>query len=261
LKVTFLGTGTSQGVPVIGCICDVCRSLDFRDKRLRTSILIEIGDRCFVIDTGPDFRQQMLREHVGRVDAVIFTHAHRDHTAGLDDVRAYNYIQGMEMPVYGTRQVLDQLKMEYAYAFVKDYYPGIPRLSLHAINGEAFDVNGVSFLPLPVMHLQLPVMGFRIENFSYITDAKYIPPETLERLKGTEILVLNALQREAHISHLNLSEAIEMVEAIGARHTYFTHISHKMGLHADVSKELPDHISLAFDGLKISLRSTPEGPL
>jgi phosphoribosyl 1,2-cyclic phosphate phosphodiesterase len=254
LKVTFLGTGTSQGVPVIGCTCEVCRSIDFRDKRLRSSILVEIKDQSFIIDTGPDFRQQMLREQVRRLDAVIFTHAHRDHTAGLDDVRAYNFIQQMDMPVYGTTEVLDQLKVEYAYAFVKEYYPGIPRLSLNTINGEAFTVNGISFLPLPVMHLQMPVLGFRIENFSYITDANYIPPQTMERLEGTEILVLNALQREQHISHFNLAEALEMVETIQPRHTYLTHISHKLGLHADVAKELPDHVSLAFDGLQISFK-------
>jgi phosphoribosyl 1,2-cyclic phosphate phosphodiesterase len=253
LKVTFLGTGTSQGVPVIGCTCEVCQSLDFRDKRLRSSILIDIHGQNFIIDTGPDFRQQMLREQVRRLDAVIFTHAHRDHTAGLDDVRAYNFLQEMDMPVYGAPEVLDQLKVEYAYAFVKEYYPGIPRLSLHMINGEAFTVNGVSFLPLPVMHLQMPVLGFRVENFSYITDANYIPPGTIERLKGTEILVLNALQREQHISHFNLAQALEMVETIQPRHTYLTHISHKLGLHTDVAKELPDHVSLAFDGLQIVL--------
>ncbi|MDQ2657644.1 MAG: MBL fold metallo-hydrolase [Bacteroidota bacterium] len=253
MKVTFLGTGTSQGVPVIGCTCEVCRSLDFRDKRLRTSILIEVAEQAFVIDTGPDFRQQMLREQVKRIDAVIFTHAHRDHTAGLDDVRAYNFIQKMDMPVYGTSQVLEQLKVEYAYAFATEYYPGIPRLSLNVIDGEDFRVNGVSFTPLPVMHLHLPVLGFRVGNFSYITDAKSIPQKTIDKLAGTEILVLNALQREQHISHLNLSEALEMVETIRPRLTYFTHISHKMGLQADVEKELPDHVSLAFDGLQINL--------
>jgi phosphoribosyl 1,2-cyclic phosphate phosphodiesterase len=231
-------------------MCEVCRSIDFRDKRLRTSILIEIDDQNFIIDTGPDFRQQMLREQVKRIDAVIFTHAHRDHTAGLDDVRAYNFIQEMEMPVYGTDEVLEQLKIEFAYAFVKEYYPGIPRLKLQPINGERFHVNGISFLPLPVMHYRLPVLGFRIENFSYITDANYIPPETIEKLKGTETLVLNALQREQHVSHFNLSQALEMVETIRPAHTYFTHISHRLGLHSDVEKELPDHVSLAFDGLQ-----------
>lgn len=253
MKVTFLGTGTSQGVPVIGCTCEVCRSLDFRDKRLRTSVHIGIGDQSLVIDTGPDFRQQMLREQIKRVDAVIFTHAHRDHTAGLDEIRAYNFLQKMEIPIYGTPPVLDQLKVEYAYAFSKEYYPGLPRISVNTINGDSFTVNGIPVLPLPVMHMHMPVMGFRIENFSYITDAKYIPPETVEKLQGTEILVLNALQREQHISHLNLNEALEMVETIGPGHTYLTHLSHKMGLHADVEKELPDNVSLAFDGLVINL--------
>lgn len=255
MRITFLGTGTSQGVPVIGCTCEVCSSLDFRDKRLRTSILIETGEHTFVIDTGPDFRQQMLREHVKRLDAVIFTHAHRDHTAGLDDVRAFNYLQQSDMPIYGTPPVLDQLRIEYAYAFAKERYPGLPRLNLFTINGEGFSVNGVPFLPLPVMHLHMPVLGYRIGNFSYVTDANFIPPATMERLKGTEILVLNALQREQHISHFNLSEALGIVESIRPRITYFTHLSHKMGLHADVEKELPDHVSLGFDGLKISLDS------
>lgn len=236
---------------MIGCTCEVCRSIDFRDKRLRTSVLIEISGHAFIIDTGPDFRQQMLREQVRRLDAVIFTHAHRDHTAGLDDVRAFNFIQNMDMPVYGTKNVLDQLKVEYAYAFGKEYYPGIPRLSLHEISDEPFHVNSISFLPLPVMHLKMPVHGFRIANFSYITDANYIPPDTIARLEGTEVLVLNALQREQHISHFNLSEALEMVARIRPKKTYFTHVSHKLGLHADVEKELPEDVSLAFDGLEV----------
>jgi phosphoribosyl 1,2-cyclic phosphate phosphodiesterase len=252
MKVTFLGTGTSQGVPVIGCTCEVCTSLDFRDKRLRTSIHVEIEDQSLVVDTGPDFRQQMLRAHVKRIDAVLFTHAHRDHTAGLDDVRAYNFMQQMDMPVYGTQPVLDQLQIEYAYAFAKQYYPGIPRLTLYQIESQNFDVNGISVIPLPVMHLKMPVLGFRFGNFSYITDANHIPDETLERLKGTEILVLNALQREHHISHFNLKEALEMVEKIKPAQAYLTHISHKLGLHGDVTKELPDNVALAFDGLQIS---------
>jgi phosphoribosyl 1,2-cyclic phosphate phosphodiesterase len=253
LKVTFLGTGTSQGVPVIGCSCAVCQSLDYRDKRLRTSILVEIGNQHFVVDTGPDFRQQMLREHVTRLDAVIFTHAHRDHTAGLDDVRAFNYIQQMDMPVYGTQSVLDQLKVEYAYAFTGTHYPGIPRLTLNDVDGKDFLVNGIVVTPLPVMHFKLPVLGFRFENFSYITDANFIPEETMEKLRGTEILVLNALQREHHISHFNLKEALDLQKKIKPAKTYLTHMSHKLGLHAEVSDELPADVFLAYDGLQLVL--------
>ncbi len=260
MKVTFLGTGTSQGVPVIGCTCEVCRSLDYRDKRLRTSVIVDIPPataeeqvQTFVIDTGPDFRQQMLREQVQRVDAVIFTHAHRDHTAGLDDVRAYNFMQKMDMPVYGTQPVLDQLKVEYAYAFAPTYYPGIPRLTLNLIDGKDFLINGIKVTPLPVMHLALPVMGFRFGNFSYITDANNIPDNTLDKLSGTEVLVLNALQREQHVSHFNLQQALEMVTRINPKKTYLTHISHKLGTHADVSEELPENVSLAYDGLQINV--------
>jgi phosphoribosyl 1,2-cyclic phosphate phosphodiesterase len=230
----------------------VCLSLDYRDKRLRTSVHLEIGDQSFVIDTGPDFRQQMLREEIKRIDAIIFTHAHRDHTAGLDEIRAYNFMQKMDIPIYGTAPVIEQLKMEFSYAFGKEYYPGLPRLDVNTIDGEYFDVNGISFLPLPVMHLHMPVMGFRIGNFSYITDAKHIPSETIERMQGTEVLVLNALQREQHISHFSLSDALDMVETIRPQRTLLTHISHKMGLHADVEKELPENVSLAFDGLQIN---------
>lgn len=236
---------------MIGCTCEVCQSLDYRDKRLRTSILVEIQNQSFVIDTGPDFRQQMLRERVKRIDAVIFTHAHRDHTAGLDDVRAYNFMHQMDMPVYGTQAVLDQLRIEYAYALGKDYYPGIPRLTLNEINSNAFVLNSVNILPLPVMHLQMPVLGFRFNDFSYITDANFIPEETFERLQGTKVLVLNALQREPHISHFNLQGALETVKRIKPERTFFTHISHKLGLHSDVSEELPTGIQLAFDGLQI----------
>jgi len=253
LKVTFLGTGTSQGVPVIGCNCEVCLSLDFRDKRLRTAIHLDIQGQSWVVDTGPDFRQQMLREHVQRLDAVIFTHAHRDHTAGLDDVRAYNFLQQMDMPIYGTQPTLDQLKVEYAYAFEKNAPLGLPRLDLNVIDEKPFSIKGIEIIPLPVMHLRMPVFGFRFGNFSYITDANFIPDETLERLKGTEILVLNALQHERHVSHFNLTEALAMAEKINPKKTYLLHMSHKLGLHATIEKGLPDNVSLAYDGLQLDL--------
>jgi phosphoribosyl 1,2-cyclic phosphate phosphodiesterase len=253
LKITFLGTGTSQGVPVIGCLCPVCTSLDFRDKRLRTSIHVEIDSLSIVVDAGPDFRQQMLREHIGRLDAIIFTHAHRDHTAGLDDVRAYNFMQQMDMPVYGTLPTLDQLRVEYAYAFHPNAYPGLPRLMLNEIDENPFSINGTAILPLPVLHLKLPVLGFRFGNFSYITDANYISEDTLERLKGTEVLVLNALQREWHVSHFNLEEALKMIEIISPAQTFLTHISHKLGIHAVVERELPKNVLLAFDGMQLQM--------
>jgi phosphoribosyl 1,2-cyclic phosphate phosphodiesterase len=253
LKVTFLGTGTSQGVPVIGCTCEVCSSLDFRDKRLRTAIHIQIQDQSWVVDTGPDFRQQMLREYIQRLDAVIFTHAHRDHTAGLDDVRAYNFLQQMDMPIYGTQPTLDQLKVEYAYAFEKNAPLGLPRLDLRIIDDKPFSIQGIEIIPLPVMHLRMPVYGYRFGNFSYITDANFIPDETLERLKGTEVLVLNALQHERHVSHFNLTEALAMAEKINPKKTYLLHMSHKLGLHAAIEKELPANVRLAYDGLQLDL--------
>lgn len=251
MKVTFLGTGTSQGVPVIGCACNVCRSLDYRDKRLRSSVHIEVDGQSFVIDTGPDFRQQMLREHVSRVDAMFFTHAHRDHTAGLDDVRAFNFLQQMDMPVYGRADVLAQLRTEFAYAFAENKFPGIPRIELREIGDEPFIHNNVSITPLPVMHLHVPVLGFRINDFCYVTDANYISDETVDRMRGARVLVLNALQHEPHVSHFNIAQAIEQVERIKPVNAYFTHISHKLGLHAVTSKTLRAGISLAYDGLKI----------
>lgn len=253
MKVTFLGTGTSQGVPVIGCSCDVCQSLDYRDKRLRTSVHVQIEDQSIVIDTGPDFRQQMLRERIQQLNFVLFTHSHKDHTAGLDDVRAFNFKQSMDMPLYGSPEVLNQLKTEYYYAFLEKKYPGTPQLQLNEINTKPFQVNSIQITPLPVKHLHMPVLGFRIGDFSYITDANFIPAETYQLLEGTKTLVLNALQQEPHISHFNLTEAIAVAKQIGAEQTYFTHISHKLGLHKKVSEMLPSGIELAYDGLAITV--------
>lgn len=253
MKITFLGTGTSQGVPVIACACDVCTSLDFRDKRLRSSVHIQVDDVSIVIDTGPDFRQQMLREKINRLDAVVFTHRHKDHIAGLDDVRAYNFLQSMDMPVYGTADVHRQLKTEFYYAFEKNKYPGIPQLVLHEIDEQPFSVRQLEIMPLPVKHLHMPVLGFRINDFSYITDANHIPDSTFERLRGTQVLVLNALQREPHVSHFTLDEAIEVAKKVGAPKTYFTHISHKLGQHRKIEKELPESLALSYDGLVVQL--------
>ena len=236
---------------MIGCECEVCRSLDYRDKRLRVSVFIEVDGKNLVIDTGPDFRQQMLRERIKKLDAVLLTHSHKDHIAGLDDVRAFNFIQKQGMPIYGTAHTFEQIRREYYYAFEGEKYPGIPVLDLHEITSIDFDAGGVKVIPLPVMHMKMPVLGFRVGDFSYITDANFIPDATLDKLKGTRILVLNALQKDSHVSHFTLDEAIVQAKKIGAEQTYFTHISHKMGLHQQVSKELPPGIALAHDGLSV----------
>jgi phosphoribosyl 1,2-cyclic phosphate phosphodiesterase len=251
MNVTFLGTGTSQGVPVIACDCPVCRSLDYRDKRLRVSVLIETSGKSFVIDTGPDFRQQMLRENVRQLDAVVYTHQHKDHTAGLDDVRAYNYLQKKDMPLYGRQEVLNHIQNEFYYAFGENVYPGVPRLQLNKIDSEPFEIEGVTFTPIQVMHHRLPVLGFRVGDFTYITDANYISEVEMEKIRGSKVVVINALQREPHISHFTLPQAIELVQELNVPKAYFTHMSHKIGLHGDLEKELPENVHLAYDGLKL----------
>jgi phosphoribosyl 1,2-cyclic phosphate phosphodiesterase len=251
--VTFLGTGTSQGVPVIACDCEVCRSLDFRDKRLRVSVHLQIGDKSFVIDSGPDFRQQVLRERIKTLDALLFTHEHKDHTAGMDDIRAYNFFQGKAIPVYGRPTVLEQLKREYAYIFSEHQYPGIPRVQLEPIHNEPFEVEGIEVIPVEVLHYRLPVYGFRIGDFSYITDANYIAERELDKIKGSRVIVLNALRREPHISHFTLDQAVELLRDLQPEKGFLTHISHQMGRHAEVDKLLPPNVYLAFDGLKIEL--------
>jgi phosphoribosyl 1,2-cyclic phosphate phosphodiesterase len=255
MTVTFLGTGTSSGVPIIGCTCVVCRSLDHRDKRLRVSVHLALDGHSFVIDSGPDFRQQMLRAQITRLDALLFTHEHKDHTAGLDDIRAYNFQQQTDMPVFAEPRVLDQLKQEFAYIFAEHKYPGVPRVVLHPIERDdaPFDVLGVPVLPLRALHHKLPVLGFRIGGFCYLTDANHLGPETRAQLRDADVIVLNALRREEHISHFTLAQAIEVLEEAAPKRAYLTHISHQLGLHREVEAELPPWIRLAYDGLKVEV--------
>jgi len=252
LTVKFLGTGTSQGVPVIACDCAVCTSPNPKDTRLRSAVLVQVAGRNIVIDTGPDFRYQMLREHVNRLDAVLFTHSHKDHVAGLDDIRAFNRQQGEAIAIYGTAEVHEALRREFYYAFSAKKYPGVPQLELHEITSEPFSLFGVEVVPIEVMHYMMPVLGFRIGAFTYITDAKTVVDSEIGKIRGTKVLVLNALQRDPHISHFTLDEAIAFAQRIGAERTYFTHISHRLGLHDDVQQELPEGIFLAYDGLVLA---------
>lgn len=251
LTITFLGTGTSSGVPMIGCTCPVCSSPDPRDRRLRTSILVESGQTTIVVDTTPDFRYQMLREKVTKLDAVLFTHPHKDHIAGLDDVRAYNFFSKKAMPLYSNSLTEEAIKREFSYAFSDKKYPGIPELELNTISLEPFMIGDIPVIPIMVWHLRMPVWGYRFGNFTYITDANRIDEEERKKLKGSSHLVLNALRHEPHISHFTLEEAIAESQIADVTHTYFTHISHQLGSYAEVEKTLPAGIHLAWDGLKL----------
>jgi phosphoribosyl 1,2-cyclic phosphate phosphodiesterase len=253
VQVTFLGTGTSQGVPVIACPCDTCTSSDIKDKRLRSSILIETAGKTFIIDTGPDFRQQMLQSQVKNLDAVIFTHEHKDHTAGFDDIRAFNFVNKKKMDVYASIRVQEAIRREFSYIFSDFKYPGIPEINLHLLENSRINIHGVDFIPIEVMHYKMSVFAFRVNDFTYITDANYISDKEKEKIKGSKVIVVNALRREAHISHYTLQQAIELMIELQPEKAYLTHISHQLGLHEQVQKELPSFIKLAYDGLKINI--------
>ena len=251
MEITFLGTGTSQGVPVIACNCGVCASTDPRDKRLRTSLLLETENTALVFDAGPDFRQQMLRENVTKLDAILLTHEHKDHIAGLDDVRAFNHKSRSAIDIYSEERVQKAIHQEYSYVFSEIRYPGIPKMRLCTISDDAFSVNGIEIVPIRAYHHNLPVYGFRVGDFGYITDANYIPKESMAKLIGVKYFVINVLRKEKHISHFCLQEALELIKELSPEKTFITHISHQMGFHAEVSKELPLGVFLACDGLSV----------
>lgn len=254
MKVTFLGTGTSHGVPVIACSCEVCTSKNPKDNRLRSSILVESEKTTIVIDTGPDFRQQMLRAKVKKLDGVVYTHEHKDHIAGLDDIRAFNFTDGVKMNLYASQRVLNNIRRSFEYIFADHRYPGVPDVALHAVDkDEPFSVGDIELTPIEVMHLKLPVLGFRVHDFVYVTDANFIADEEKEKIYGCDVLVLNALRISKHISHFSLSEAIDMANELKANRVYFTHISHQLGLHDEVEKTLPKHIHLSYDGLTLEI--------
>ena len=254
-NITFLGTGTSQGIPMIGCRCEVCRSDDPRDKRLRCSALIRYEGKTFLIDAGPDFRQQMLREDITHLDAILLTHNHKDHTGGLDDVRSFNYLEKRSFPIFCEAHVLESLKKEYYYVFQEKPYPGAPEMDIHLITSLPFDIDGVLVTPIRAMHYKLPVLGFRFGDCAYVTDANYIPESEFEKLKGLKVFVLNTVKRGKHISHYALEEAIGICRRVGAEQSYLTHLSHMLPRHADLEKELatlPVFVRPAYDGMRVA---------
>ena len=250
-RLTFLGTGTSQGIPMIGCGCEVCKSMDQRDKRLRASVLIEYEDQTILVDAGPDFRQQMLSAGVSHLDAILLTHNHKDHTGGLDDIRAFNYHEKKAVQIYCEKYVEDALRMEYSYAFAEKKYPGAPEWNVHNIDENPFCINGVEIIPIRGKHYKLPVLGFRFGNIAYCTDMNHIDDSEFSKLQGLEHFVINCVRRGKHISHYSLEEALEVAERVGAKHSWLTHLSHQLPCHAELAAELPAGVNPAYDGLTI----------
>jgi phosphoribosyl 1,2-cyclic phosphate phosphodiesterase len=253
VKITFLGTGTSQGVPVISCQCKVCKSLDKRDNRLRASLLAEINGKAFVIDTGPDFRQQMLNNHVDDITAILFTHEHKDHVAGLDDVRPYNFIHNKAITAFAEKRVQEALRREYAYIFTDDQYPGAPKIDMCLLENKQFTIEGVEIMPIRAYHYKLPIFGFRIGEMAYLTDIKTISDSEISKMIGVSVLVVNALRKEEHISHMNLKEALALIGKVKPERAYLTHLSHKFGLHKEEELKLPSGVHIAYDGLVVTV--------
>jgi len=249
LKVTFLGTGTSFGVPVIGCNCAVCTSANPKDQRLRSSVLIETKGKTIAIDSGPDFRMQMLREKVTKLDAILLTHSHRDHVGGLDDVRAFNQLTKLPVEVFAKKNTIDDLMVDFAYIFRNNNYPGVPKINFHEVTGVPFFIDDLKIEPIEIMHASLPILGYRIGDFTYITDASYISPESMDKIKGSKIIVLNALRRNPYFSHFNLEQALNVLAELKPEQAYLTHINHQLGLHDETNLELPANVKLGYDGL------------
>lgn len=253
VRLTFLGTGTSQGVPMIGCDCKVCTSANSKDHRLRSSVMVEDGTTRVIIDSGPDFRYQMLREGVKDIDAILLTHEHTDHIMGLDDIRAFNYLCSKSIDVWATKRVQGVVRKNFDYAFAEKPYPGAPRITLQDITDSSFKVGTMDITPIFGKHFTLPVTGFRIGPVAYLTDFNHIEDDEIDKLHGVELLVVNALRQTRHISHFSLPEAIELARRVGAKRTLFTHISHQFGLHAEEERKLPEGMELAYDRLTIEI--------
>ena len=253
MRITLLGTGTSQGVPVIACNCEVCISPNSKDKRLRSSVMIEVDNLNIVIDTGPDFRQQMLKNSVEKLDSILFTHHHKDHVAGMDDIRAFNHKWKRDMPIYCNQVTSDALKLEFPYIFSGFNYPGIPKVAINIIENKPFNIGETIIQPIEVLHYKLPVLGFRIKNFVYLTDVSEISMKEKDKMKGADLIILDALRKEAHLSHFTLQQALDLIEELKPKQALLTHISHYMGSHDNVNDELPNNINLAYDGQVVNL--------